>query len=30
MTSTNVPMIGKDVFNALKNNPPVLAYRFLA
>jgi hypothetical protein len=30
MTSTNVPMVSKAMFNALRNNPPVLAYRFLA
>jgi hypothetical protein len=30
MTSTNVPMVSKAMFNALKNNPPMLAYRFLA
>ncbi len=30
MTSTNVPMVSKAMFNALRNNPPVLAYHFLA
>jgi hypothetical protein len=30
MTGTNVPMVGKAMFDALKNNPPVLAHRFLA